>query len=152
MAKADIGTLEGRVGIVTGAGQGGGYGCALALAARGVKMALFGRTMAKLDTVVKEIEGRGGTAIAIGFAGGAWEPLDPARLVGRNVGAAGLYLGRLLQREPELTREALNDLLRLWVAGELHPIVGATFPLAEAAAAHRLVEDRHSTGKVVLIQ
>ena len=32
-----------------------------------------------------------GVAIAIGFAGGAWEPVDPARLVGRNVGVQGFY-------------------------------------------------------------
>jgi NADPH2:quinone reductase len=41
--------------------------------------------------------------------------------------------------------------LRLWRAGQVHPIVGATFPLADAARAHRLVEDRLSTGKVVLV-
>ncbi len=92
-----------------------------------------------------------GTAIAIGFAGGMWQPVDPALLVGRNVGVQGFYLGRLMQRRPEIVREAANDLLRLWSAGQVRPIVGATFPLAEAAAAHRLVEGRRSTGKVVLV-
>ncbi len=92
-----------------------------------------------------------GTAIAIGFAGGAWQPLDPALLVGRNVSAAGFYLGRLMQFQPELVREAALDLLRLWGAGLLRPVVGATFPLAEAPEAHRLLEERRSTGKVVLV-
>ena len=81
-----------------------------------------------------------GVAIAIGFAGGPWPPLDPALLVGRNIGVQGFYLGRLMQREPDLVREAAHDLLRLWGPGSVHPIVGATFPLAEAAEAHRLVE------------
>jgi NADPH:quinone reductase len=31
------------------------------------------------------------------------------------------------------------------------PLVGATFPLGEAAAAHRLIEERRSVGKVVLV-
>ena len=31
-----------------------------------------------------------GAAIGIGFAGGAWEPVEPARLVGRNVGVSGI--------------------------------------------------------------
>ena len=92
-----------------------------------------------------------GVAIAIGFAGGAWTPLDPAQLVGRNVGVQGFYLGRLMKLRPDLVRQAAADLLRLWSLGHLHPVVGATFPLAEAAAAHRLVEERRSTGKVVLI-
>ena len=42
-----------------------------------------------------------GVAVAIGFAGGLWPPLDPALLVGRNVGVQGFYLGRLMQREPD---------------------------------------------------
>jgi NADPH:quinone reductase len=92
-----------------------------------------------------------GTAVAIGFAGGAWQPLDPALLVGRNVSVAGFYLGRLLRLEPEVVREAALDLFRFWEAGLLRPVVGATLPLAEAAAAHRLIEERHSTGKVVLV-
>jgi NADPH:quinone reductase len=92
-----------------------------------------------------------GAAVAIGFAGGMWEQLQPALLVGRNVGVHGSYLGRLMQREPGLVREAAGELLQLWSDGQIRPIVGATFPLAEAAEAHRLIEERHSTGKVVLV-
>jgi NADPH2:quinone reductase len=92
-----------------------------------------------------------GVAIAIGFAGGAWPKLDPALLVGRNVGVQGFYLGRLMQREAGLVRESALELLRLWGEGRLRPVVGATFPLADAAGAHRLVESRGSTGKVVLV-
>ena len=69
-----------------------------------------------------------GAAIAIGFAGGLWQPIDPALLVGRNVGVQGFYLGRLMQRQPEVVREAATDLLRLWSAGQVRPIVGADVP------------------------
>ena len=92
-----------------------------------------------------------GVAIAIGFAGGPWPPLDPALLVGRNIGVQGFYFGRFMRHEPDAARVAADDLLRLWRAGLLRPVVGATFPLAEAAAAHRLIEERRSTGKVVLV-
>jgi NADPH2:quinone reductase len=91
-----------------------------------------------------------GTAIAIGFAGGAWQPLDPALLVGRNVAAAGFYLGRLMRLEPATVHTAALDLLRLWEGGLLRPVVGATYPLERAPEAHRLLEERRSTGKVVL--
>jgi len=33
----------------------------------------------------------------------------------------------------------------------VRPIVGAEFPFEEAGEAHRLIEERKSTGKVVLV-
>jgi NADPH2:quinone reductase len=92
-----------------------------------------------------------GTLLAIGFAGGWWEPLDPAPLVGRNLGLVGFYLGRLMRHRPEIVRAATEELVALWEAGALRPLVGSTFPLADAADAHRLMEERRHVGKVVLV-
>ena len=92
-----------------------------------------------------------GTVIAIGSAGGAWPVIEPARLVGRNVGLAGFYLGRLLRLDPDLVGEAVGELLGLWHTGALKPLVGAEIPLDEIERAHALVESRQSVGKVVLI-
>jgi NADPH2:quinone reductase len=92
-----------------------------------------------------------GVAIAIGFAGGTWEPVDPARLVGRNVGVQGFYLGRLMGLRPELVRLEVHELLALWRRGALHPVVGAEFPLEQANEALDLIGSRQSTGKVVLV-
>jgi NADPH:quinone reductase len=92
-----------------------------------------------------------GTAIAVGYAGGMWQEVDPAWLVGRNIGVHGFYLGRLIRRDPALVARAAQDVLRLWEGGAVRPIVGSELPLEEAAEAHRLIESRQSTGKVVLI-
>ena len=92
-----------------------------------------------------------GTIVAVGFAGGAWPTIDPARLVGRNSSVAGFYLGRLMRFEPELVRAAVGQLLEQWTAGSITPSVGASFPLAEAGEALRMVAERRSTGKVVLL-
>lgn len=92
-----------------------------------------------------------GTAIAVGYAGGMWQEVNPAWLVGRNIGVHGFYLGRLIGRNPELVSRASKDVLRLWEGGAVRPIVGVELPLEEAAEAHRLIESRQSTGKVVLI-
>jgi NADPH2:quinone reductase len=92
-----------------------------------------------------------GTAIAVGYAGGLWQDVSPAWLVGRNIGVHGFYLGRLVGRNPDLVARAAQDVLRLWEAGAVRPIVGAEYPLERASDAHRLVEERRSTGKVVLI-
>jgi NADPH:quinone reductase len=92
-----------------------------------------------------------GTAIAVGYAGGLWQDVSPTWLVGRNIGVHGFYLGRLLSRDPGLVERAARDVLRLWEGGAVRPVVGAEFPLEKAAEAHRLVEERRSTGKVVLV-
>ena len=92
-----------------------------------------------------------GTVVALGFAGGWWEPIDPAPLVGRNLGMQGFYLGRLMRHDPELVVEAVAELLELWSAGAVRPLVGASFPLDRAADAHELIEARKHVGKVVLV-
>lgn len=92
-----------------------------------------------------------GTIVAVGFAGGAWPTIDPARLVGRNSSVAGFYLGRLMRFEPELVRATVGELLEQWTAGSISPSVGASFPLAEGGEALRMVAERRSTGKVVLL-
>ncbi len=92
-----------------------------------------------------------GTAVAVGYAGGLWQDVSPTWLVGRNIGVHGFYLGRLLARNPDLVEQAARDVLRLWEGGLVRPVVSAEFPLEQACDAHRLIEERKSTGKVVLV-
>jgi NADPH2:quinone reductase len=104
---------------------------------------VFQRSLAVLNPL--------GVLVALGFAGGWWEPLDPAPLVGRNLGVVGFYLGRLMRLRPEVVRDAIADVVALWESGGVKPLVGATYPLDDVAEAHRLVEERRSVGKVVLV-
>jgi len=104
---------------------------------------VFTRSLATLNPL--------GVLVGIGFAGGWWQPLDPAPLVGRNVGVVGFYLGRLMRHRPDVVQEAIAEVVALWASGAVRPMVGATFPLEAAPEAHRLVEERRSTGKVVLV-
>ena len=92
-----------------------------------------------------------GTIVGVGYAGGAWPAVDPARLVGRNATVAGFYLGRLMKLRPDLVRTAADEVLERWSAGDVSPTVGATFPLEEADEALRMIAQRRSTGKVVLV-
>jgi NADPH2:quinone reductase len=91
-----------------------------------------------------------GTIVAIGFTGGLWQDPSVQWLVGRNVSVFGFYLGRLMKLQPEYVHARAVELLALWAAGAIDPLVGATFPLADANAAHALIEDRKHVGKVVL--
>jgi len=92
-----------------------------------------------------------GCVVGIGFAGGWWKPLDPAPLVGRNVGVVGFYLGRLMRLRPDVVRDATREVVELWEAGAVKPAVGGVYPLAGAADAHRLLEERRNMGKLVLV-
>ena len=92
-----------------------------------------------------------GQLVAIGYAGGLWPELQPAQLVGRNVGVQGVYIGRLLRHAPDVIAAATRELLELWSGGRIRPYVGAELPLAEVEQAHELVESRRSVGKVVLV-
>ena len=56
------GLLAGKAAFVTGGGSGIGAGIAKRLAAQGAKVAILGRTAAKLDVVAAEIRGAGGDA------------------------------------------------------------------------------------------
>jgi NAD(P)-dependent dehydrogenase (short-subunit alcohol dehydrogenase family) len=59
------GILKGQAAFVTGGGSGIGAGIAKRLAEQGAKVALFGRTQAKLDAVAGEIRAAGGEALAL---------------------------------------------------------------------------------------
>lgn len=60
-----MGILDGKVALITGAGQGVGQGIAFALAREGAKVAAIGRTESKLRATCDEIAGFGGEAIPI---------------------------------------------------------------------------------------
>ena len=69
--------LQGRVALVTGASQGIGRACAMALAEAGATVALCARNVAKLEEVAAEINGGAGRA-----AEAAGEMDDAAALCG----------------------------------------------------------------------
>ena len=59
--------VQGKVCIITGGGSGIGGAVALALAEQGAKIALVGRTAAKVEAVRDMIHAKGGEAIAFGL-------------------------------------------------------------------------------------
>ena len=66
-----------------------------------------------------------------------------------NKAVIGVNLGHLWDRI-ELLRGEMLGLLADYGAGRIAPVVGKTFPLAEAAAAHRFIQERQNVGKVLL--
>jgi NADPH2:quinone reductase len=97
-----------------------------------------------------ELLRRRGVMVAFGNSSGPPAAVDPLRL---------MRLGSLYVTRPSLfdytaTHEQLQqrsgDLFRWIAAGDLEVRVGARLPLAAAADAHRALEGRATTGKVLL--
>ena len=82
-----MGVLDGKVALITGAGQGVGQGIAFALAAEGAKVVVTGRTLGKVEETAAEIRRRGGTAQA--FLCEVTRKEDLERVVGQTVAAFG---------------------------------------------------------------
>ena len=76
--------------------------------------------------------------------------VDPGRLMATSRGVLGFYLMHLL-RAPQRLGEAMSDMFHAVLAGELEPVVGGTYPLAEARRAHEDMRARSTTGKLVLL-
>lgn len=58
-------SLQGKVALITGGGQGVGRGIAIAMARLGADIAITGRTLHKVESVAREIESLGQRAIAL---------------------------------------------------------------------------------------
>jgi len=116
---------------------------------RGVDVVFDSVGKTTFDKSLKVIRPRGLMAL-VGQSSGPVAPVDPGTLVQRG----SLFLTRPSLAHHLLTREEL-----LWRAGEVLSLVGSgglkvqiskSYPLAEAAQAHRDLESRRTTGKLLL--
>jgi NADPH:quinone reductase len=99
-----------------------------------------------------EVLAKDGRLVSIGFMEG--EPtalVDLRRVLGRRL----TITGSLLRPRPVSEKGAIAEALRrevwpLLERGTVRPVVHRTFPLADASAAHRLMESSEHVGKIVL--
>jgi len=91
-----------------------------------------------------------GTLALFGQSSGPVPPFDPTILNAKG----SLYLTRPSLGHYVATRDELlwraGDVLQWIDAGKLKVRIDSTYPLADAAAAHRALEGRHTTGKLLL--
>jgi len=94
---------------------------------------------------------RRGYMVLYGQSSGPVPPVDPQTLNAKG----SLYLTRPFLAHYTADRTELlsrvNDLFKWIAAGDLKVRVDKTFPLTQAADAHRYLEDRQSKGKILLI-
>ena len=87
--------------------------------------------------------------VAFGNASGAVDPVDPLVLTGNG----SLFFTRPTLFDHIATRDSLQtktEQLFTWIEDGLDVRIGARFPLEEAADAHRAIESRATTGKVLI--
>jgi NADPH2:quinone reductase len=92
-----------------------------------------------------------GRMVSYGAASGRpGRPPTDALLFG-NKTVIGYHLGRAMARKPLRVMGAVPELTGMLESGTLEVQVGHVFDLDEAAQAHEFIEDRRSSGKVVLV-
>jgi NADPH:quinone reductase len=91
-----------------------------------------------------------GHLIVYGRAGGAPDPLDLTALYEKSLKVSGFSLPTV-SGMPETMHRGIEGALELMREGKVRLLIGRTFPLAQAAEAHRFLESRQSVGKLVLI-
>jgi len=91
-----------------------------------------------------------GRMVTYGVASGVPAEVSNQRLLFENKTVKGFHLGQAATHDPSRVMQAVPDLTEGLASGDLEVVLGKSFALAEAADAHQYIEDRKSSGKVVL--
>ncbi|KOS53783.1 NADPH:quinone oxidoreductase family protein [Rhodococcus rhodochrous] len=93
---------------------------------------------------------REGRHLVIGFAAGGIPEIAVNRLLLKNIEVVGVYWGGFIEQDESIAADSAAELARLAREGYVRPVVGNSYPLAEAAQALIAIEERKASGKVVL--
>ena len=100
------------------------------------------------DLASLAVEGR---LVVIGFMGGDTATIDFRRVLGRRLTITGSTLRpRSVEEKGQIAAEVRREVWPLLESGKVKPLIYRMFPLADAAAAHRLMESSEHVGKIVL--
>ena len=93
----------------------------------------------------------GGRLVNMGLLGGIEGTVNLAQLMTRRLRIIGSVLrSRSRAEKVEITASVREHVWPRLESGQLNPVIHATFPITEAAAAHALLEANETIGKVVL--
>jgi NADPH2:quinone reductase len=91
-----------------------------------------------------------GRVVVVGFTGGSIPEVKVNRLLLNNTEVIGAGWGAYVMSKPDVSRQIGTALDEMIGDGVVRPVVGARFPLEQAADALELLDSRGATGKVVL--
>ncbi|OLZ42596.1 NADPH:quinone reductase [Natrinema saccharevitans] len=91
-----------------------------------------------------------GRMVTYGVASGVPAEVSNQRLLFENKTVKGFHLGQAAMHDPDRVMQAVPELTEGLASGDLEIILGESFALEDAAEAHQYIEDRKSSGKIVL--
>jgi NADPH:quinone reductase len=91
-----------------------------------------------------------GRIVVFGNAGRHRNELQTNYLLQTSKSVLGFWLVALIARRRDLIQSMTADLLRSVASGELEVVIGNTYPLSEVAQAHKDLQERRTTGKLLL--
>lgn len=91
-----------------------------------------------------------GRLLVVGFAGGRIPEVAAGHVLVKNYSVVGVHYGLYPTQDPAYVRHAHEEIVRLWRAGQVAPLIGGTVPLAEVPQALERLAGRGSTGKLVV--
>jgi NADPH:quinone reductase len=86
----------------------------------------------------------------VGRAGREERPPEVWTIMQKNASITGVFLGAEMAMNPSRTHPLIDNLLARVAHKELTVVIDATFPLAQAAEAHRYIESRKAFGRVIM--
>jgi putative PIG3 family NAD(P)H quinone oxidoreductase len=94
----------------------------------------------------------GGRLVLVGLMGGAKVEADLGLILRQRLHIIGSVLrSQSLESKIAITQRFRERWLPLLTQGHIRPIIDTSFPLAEAAAAHKYMEDNRNVGKIMLV-
>jgi len=86
----------------------------------------------------------------VGRAGREERPPEIWTIMQKNASITGVFLGAEMAMNPSRTYPLIENLLARIARKELSVVIDSTFPLAQAAEAHRYIESRKAFGRVIM--
>jgi NADPH:quinone reductase len=93
----------------------------------------------------------GGRILVVGFASGRIPSVQANRVLLKNISVVGVHWGQYVEQHPEFIAHTHEVLTAMYLGGQIHPVVGKTFRLEQAAAGLRELAERKILGKAVLV-
>ncbi|MDB5648720.1 MAG: hypothetical protein JWL62_240 [Hyphomicrobiales bacterium] len=102
------------------------------------------------DAAIRALAWRG-RLVVIGFAAGRIPTLKVNYLLVKNIEVSGLQVSDYRKRRPDQVAECYREVFGFFESGALRPLPHRTLPLADFKVGLKMIEERKTTGRLVLL-